>query len=87
MQIIKLNAVEKIKDHPEKNDAYFEVDGIFYAACAACSEPVAVDWRRTRADLLRDIPGEEEYYCNTECREAMKAWRVKFEGAEEEDAE
>ena len=64
MEIVKVENLAEMT----ANDCYYELNGEYYAVCRNCGKPVAVDCRRTRFDLRREIVGEEEYYCNDDCR-------------------
>lgn len=63
MEIVKVENMEQMTG----SNVYYEIAGKFYARCWNCGKPVALDHRRTAADLHRDEEGEEMFFCSGEC--------------------
>ena len=75
MEIKKIDALED--EQIRENDCYFEFDGKFFAKCWNCGKLVEIDRHRTKTDLFHDEPGEEEYFCNAECKKKYENWTAK----------
>lgn len=59
-----------VKSFDEMTSAsvYYSFNNSFWSICGKCGKPVKVDWHRTKSDLERDEDGEEEYFCDANCK-------------------
>lgn len=78
MEIVKIENLAEVTT----GDVYYELKGKFYAKCWACGELVEIDYHRTAADLRRDQPGEEQFFCGDFCRKKYadcggEIWEVR----------
>lgn len=59
-----------LADFITDRDKVYEFKGVYYHRCWECDCIHEVDWHKTKHDIKRAQPGEEESFCDKNCERA-----------------